>query len=107
MTTTAAALAAGSTLGSFSGADRPEALFVLSALAGVMMIAAGVLALGSLHALVSVSVLTGFLSGVAAAPECSARHELSGGGAAAAVVLGMPWPGRAVAATTSTRTLEM
>jgi SulP family sulfate permease len=42
-TTTAAALAAGSSLGAFSGADRPEALFGLSGLAGVMMVAAGVL----------------------------------------------------------------
>ena len=64
-TTTAAALAAGSTLDSFSGADRPEALFVLSALAGVMMIAAGVLRWGRFTRFVSVSVLTGFLSGVA------------------------------------------
>ena len=64
-TTTAAALAAGSTLGAFSRADRPEALFVLSALAGVMMIAAGVLRWGRFTRFVSVSVLTGFLSGVA------------------------------------------
>jgi sulfate permease, SulP family len=64
-TTTASALAAGSALGSFSGADRPEALFVLSALAGVMMIVAGVLRWGRFTRFVSVSVLTGFLSGVA------------------------------------------
>ena len=64
-TTTAAALAAGSTLGAFSGADRPEALFVLSALAGVMMIGAGILRWGRFTRFVSVSVLTGFLSGVA------------------------------------------
>ena len=64
-TTTAAALAAGSTLGAFSGADRPEALFLLSALAGVMMIGAGILRWGRFTRFVSVSVLTGFLSGVA------------------------------------------
>jgi sulfate permease, SulP family len=64
-TTTAAALAAGSTLGDFSSADRPEALFVLTALAGVMMIAAGLLRWGRFTRFVSVSVLTGFLSGVA------------------------------------------
>ena len=64
-TTTAAALAAGSALSGFSGADRPEALFVLSALAGVMMIIAGVLRWGRFTRLVSVSVLTGFLTGVA------------------------------------------
>jgi SulP family sulfate permease len=64
-TTTAAALAAGSALGGFTSADRPEALFVLSALAGVFMIAAGVLRWGRFTRFVSVSVLTGFLSGVA------------------------------------------
>ncbi len=64
-TTTAAALAAGSTLGAFSGADRPEALFLLSALAGVFMIAAGMLRWGRFTRFVSVSVLTGFLTGVA------------------------------------------
>jgi SulP family sulfate permease len=64
-TTTAAALAAGSALGDFSSADRPEALFVLSTLAGVMMIVAGVLRWGRFTRFVSVSVLTGFLSGVA------------------------------------------
>jgi SulP family sulfate permease len=64
-TTTAAALAAGSALGAFSGADRPEALFVLTALAGLMMIVAGMLRWGRFTRFVSVSVLTGFLSGVA------------------------------------------
>jgi sulfate permease, SulP family len=39
-TTTAAALAVGSAVSGFTGADGPETLFVLSALAGVMMIAA-------------------------------------------------------------------
>ncbi len=65
-TTTAAALAAGSTLGGFTGAQRSEALVVLSAAAGVMMIAAGALRLGRYTRFVSVSVLTGFLTGVAA-----------------------------------------
>jgi sulfate permease, SulP family len=64
-TTTASALAAGSALGGFSSADRPEALFLLSALAGVMMIVAGVLRWGRFTRFVSVSVLTGFLTGVA------------------------------------------
>jgi sulfate permease, SulP family len=64
-TTTAAALAAGSALGDFSGADRPEALFVLTVLAGVLMVVAGILRWGRFTRFVSVSVLTGFLSGVA------------------------------------------
>jgi SulP family sulfate permease len=64
-TTTAAALATGSALGGFSSADRPEALFVLTALAGVIMIVAGLLRWGRFTRFVSVSVLTGFLTGVA------------------------------------------
>lgn len=65
-TTSAAALAAGSAVSRFSSADRPEALFVLTALAGVIMIAAGLARLGRFTRFVSVSVLTGFLTGVAA-----------------------------------------
>jgi SulP family sulfate permease len=64
-TTTAAALATGSALRGFSSADRPEALFVLTALAGVIMIVAGLLRWGRFTRFVSVSVLTGFLTGVA------------------------------------------
>jgi SulP family sulfate permease len=64
-TTTAAALAAGSALSGFSGTQRSEALFMLSAVAGLMMIVAGLLRLGRHTRFVSVSVLTGFLSGVA------------------------------------------
>jgi sulfate permease, SulP family len=64
-TTTAAALAAGSALSSFSGGQRSEALFLLTALAGAMMVAAGLLRLGRYTRFVSVSVLTGFLTGVA------------------------------------------
>ena len=63
-TTTAAALAAGSTLCSFPGADRPEALFLPSVLASVMMIVTGVLRWGRFTRFVPVSALTGFLSGV-------------------------------------------
>lgn len=64
-TTTAAALAAGSALTGLSGVNRSEALFMLTALAGVMMIVAGVARLGRYTRFVSASVLTGFLSGVA------------------------------------------
>jgi len=64
-TTTAPALAAGSALGGFSGTDRPEALFVLSALVGVIVILAGVLRWRRFTRFVSMSVLTGFLTEVA------------------------------------------
>jgi len=64
-TTTAAALAAGSAVSDFSAADRSDALFLLTILAGVLMVAAGLLRLGRYTRFVSVSVLTGFLTGVA------------------------------------------
>ena len=64
-TTTAAALAAGSAVSGFSGADRSDALFLLTILAGALMVAAGLLRLGRYTRFVSVSVLTGFLTGVA------------------------------------------
>lgn len=64
-TTTAAALAAGSAVSGFSGAERSNALFLLTILAGALMVAAGLLRLGRYTRFVSVSVLTGFLTGVA------------------------------------------
>ena len=64
-TTTASALAAGSTLSSIASSRRSDALFVLAALAGAFMIAAGILKLGRFTRFVSVSVMTGFLTGVA------------------------------------------
>lgn len=65
-TTTAAALAAGSTLGHVSKADRSDALILLTVLAGGFMLAAGILRLGRFARFVSVSVMIGFLTGVAA-----------------------------------------
>ena len=63
-TTTSAALAAGSALSDFAGADRSEALFLLTATAGVIMVLAELLRLGRYTRFASVSVLTGFLTGV-------------------------------------------
>ncbi len=64
-TTTAAALAAGSALHGVKGADRTEALILLTLLAGAIMVAAGALRLGRFTRFVSYSVMLGFLSGVA------------------------------------------
>jgi sulfate permease, SulP family len=64
-TTTAAALAAGSTLGHVSKANRSDALILLTVLAGAVMLAAGILKLGRFARFVSVSVMIGFLTGVA------------------------------------------
>jgi SulP family sulfate permease len=65
-TTTAAALAAGSAIEGFDAAKRPDALFMLTVLAGAVMVAAGLLRLGRYTRFVSFSVMIGFLTGVAA-----------------------------------------
>lgn len=77
-TTTAAALAAGSSLGALSGSDRADALFLLTALAGLMMVVAGLLKLGRYTRFISVSVLTGFLTGVAVNIVCGQLGDLLG-----------------------------
>jgi SulP family sulfate permease len=64
-TTSAAALAAGSAVSGLRPEDRPAALFLLTLIAGVAMIAAGLLRLGRFTRFVSHSVMIGFLSGVA------------------------------------------
>ena len=64
-TTTAAALAAGSALKGVDPAHRADSLFLLSVLAGVAMIVAGLLRLGRYTRFVSLSVMVGFLTGVA------------------------------------------
>ena len=64
-TTSAAALAAGSALAGVDPAERPAALFLLTLLAGVLMLAAGILRLGRYTRFVSHSVMIGFLTGVA------------------------------------------
>ncbi|SOD74540.1 SulP family sulfate permease [Jatrophihabitans sp. GAS493] len=63
-TTSAAALAAGSALAGVSAADRPDALFLLTLLSGVLMIVAGVLHFGRYTRFVPHSVMIGFLTGI-------------------------------------------
>ena len=63
--TSAAALAAGSALSGMDPADRGEALFLITLLSGVLMVAAGLLRLGRYVRFVSHSVMIGFLTGVA------------------------------------------
>lgn len=65
-TTSAAALAAGSALRDVPAADRPGALFLLTILAGIAMMLAGIARLGRYTRFVSQSVMLGFLTGVAA-----------------------------------------
>jgi SulP family sulfate permease len=64
-TTSAASLAAGSAISRESPANRPEALFLLALLTGVIMVLAGAFRLGRFARFVTQSVMIGFLSGVA------------------------------------------
>lgn len=77
-TTTAAALAAGSAVSGFDAQQRPEALFLLTFLAGLVMVAAGLLRLGRYTRFVSHSVMTGFLTGVAVNIICGQLGDLTG-----------------------------
>src|SRR3954465_13046593 len=62
--TTAASLAAGSTLAKVNADDRPAALMLLTLIAGVAMVLAGAFRLGRYTRFVSHSVMIGFLTGV-------------------------------------------
>lgn len=64
-TTSAAALAAGQAIGTYSQELRDQALFLLVALTGVFLAIFGLLRLGRLVRFVSHAVMTGFLIGVA------------------------------------------
>jgi len=77
-TTTAAALAAGSAVSGLDPDQRPEALFLLTILAGLVMVGAGVLKLGRYTRFVSHSVMTGFLTGVAVNIVCGQLGDLTG-----------------------------
>jgi sulfate permease, SulP family len=77
-TTTAAALAAGSAVSGLDADQRPEALFLLTLLAGLVMVAAGLLRLGRYTRFVSHSVMTGFLTGVAVNIICGQLGDLTG-----------------------------
>jgi SulP family sulfate permease len=64
-TTSAAALAAGQAVVSYPAERRGEAIFLLAALTGVLLVLFGLLRLGRLVRFVSHAVMTGFLLGVA------------------------------------------
>ena len=86
-TTSAAALAAGSALQDFAPDERTEALFLMTLLAGVLMIVAGVLRLGRYTRFVSLSVMLGFLTGVAANIVLGQLSQLTGADAEGDVAL--------------------
>ncbi len=77
-TTSAASLAAGSALSGLSEAERPAALFVMTMVAGLAMVAAGLLRLGKYTRFVSHSVMIGFLTGVAVNIVLSQLGDLTG-----------------------------
>ncbi|GAA1552714.1 SulP family inorganic anion transporter [Kribbella sancticallisti] len=64
-TTGAASLAAGSAIEDVNPAERPQALFLLTVIAGAVMVLAGVARLGRYTRFVSHSVMIGFLTGIA------------------------------------------
>jgi len=64
-TTSASALAAGQAVAAYPVAQRGEAMFLLAAITGLMLVLFGLLRLGRLVRFVSHAVMTGFLIGVA------------------------------------------
>src|SRR5215813_3941974 len=77
-TTSAAALAAGSALQSVPADQRPQAVSLLVILAGIALVAAGILRLGRYTRFVSYSVMIGFLTGVSVNIFCGQIAGLTG-----------------------------
>ena len=90
-TTSAAALAAGSALESVDPGQRPEALFLLTCVAGAAMVLAGICRLGRLTRFVSHSVMIGFLSGVAVNIIAGQLPDLTGAPAEGSIALAKAW----------------
>jgi sulfate permease, SulP family len=90
-TTSAAALAAGSALAKVPAGDRPRSLFLLTVLAGVLMILAGIFRLGRYTRFVPHSVMIGFLSGVAVNIVLGQLPELLGAKASGPYPLAKAW----------------
>jgi len=80
-TTSAAALAAGSALHGVDPAQRAQALLLLSLLAGLALVLAGIARLGRYTRFVSHSVMIGFLSGVAVNIMCGQIPDFTGANA--------------------------
>lgn len=86
-TTSAAALAAGSALSGIDPAERDAALFLITVLAGVFMLAAGLFRLGRYVRFVSHSVMIGFLTGIAVNIVLGQIPDLTGASAEGAFAL--------------------
>jgi SulP family sulfate permease len=90
-TTSAAAVAAGSALADVPAADRPRSLFLLTLLAGALMVLAGLAKLGRYLRFVPHSVMIGFLSGVAVNIVLSQLPDLAGATASGPFALAKAW----------------
>ena len=77
-TTSAAALAAGSALQGVPADKRPQAVSLLAILAGIALVAAGILRLGRYTRFVSYSVMIGFLTGISVNIVCGQIADLTG-----------------------------
>ena len=77
-TTSAASLAAGSALKSVPAGQRPEALLLLVLMAGVALVAAGLVGAGRYTRFVSYSVMIGFLTGISVNIVCGQIADLTG-----------------------------
>jgi SulP family sulfate permease len=105
-TTSASALAAGSAISGVAEADRSRVLFLLTVMAGALMIIAGVLRLGRYTRFVPHSVMIGFLSGVAANIVFGQLSDFFGAEVSGPYPLARAWdlvthPGRIDAGTTA------
>ncbi len=90
-TTSAAALAAGSAVADVPAEGRSEALFLLTVLAGGLMVAAAVLRLGRFTRFVPHSVMIGFLTGVAVNIALGQLPDLSGSDVTGDIPLAKAW----------------
>jgi sulfate permease, SulP family len=77
-TTSAAALAAGSALQSVPAGQRPGALLLLTLMAGVALVGAGLVGAGRYTRFVSYSVMIGFLTGISVNIVCGQIGNLTG-----------------------------
>ena len=90
-TTSAAALAAGSTLADVDAAERSDAMLWLTLMAGGFMIAAALVNLGRYIRFVSYSVMLGFLTGVAVNMVFGQLPDLLGAETDGGVALQKAW----------------
>jgi len=90
-TTSAAALAAGSAVAGVPAERRPQALFLLTLIAGGLMIAAAVLRMGRFTRFVPHSVMIGFLTGVAVNIALGQLPDLVGSDVSGDIALEKAW----------------